>query len=77
MIHSCPACHKPLVSGFSPLCNYCGAAIPASLRFTAAEKHAIEAEEQKAKQLLEEREAERIKKAKEAWEAIARAQFYH
>ena len=65
------------MSGFSLLCNNCGAAIPVARRFSEGEKRKIEADEQRAKELLEQMEAERIKKAKETWEAIARAQLFH
>jgi uncharacterized protein YhaN len=66
MNHVCPSCRKPLVSGISPLCNFCGVKIPSELLFTAEERKKIEADERRAKEMRESLEAERIKKKKEA-----------
>jgi len=63
MSRVCPSCQKPLLSGFSPLCNLCGARLPPELRFTEEEKKRIEAEELKVRLQLEEMETERKKKA--------------
>jgi hypothetical protein len=40
------------VSGFSPLCNFCGVKLPAEALFTKEQKAAIEADELRAKQAL-------------------------
>ena len=63
---SCPSCGKPLVSRQSPLCSHCGAKIPAALLFSAEERNQIAAEEQRAKERLEQLEAENEQKAKAA-----------
>jgi hypothetical protein len=72
MNHFCPACRKPLLSGFSPRCNHCGAAIPAQLLFSAEKKAAIEAEEWRAKQALAAAEAARAKENEAKWQQVAR-----
>ena len=61
----CPACKKPLLSRHSPLCSFCGAKVPAQLLFTPAEKKAIEAQERQAARELTQREAERLRRARE------------
>jgi len=59
MKHVCPSCGKPLISGYSPLCNHCGAKISADLLFTEEKKTVIDADELRAKQALEAAEEER------------------
>jgi predicted amidophosphoribosyltransferase len=65
----CPNCQKPLISRISLLCNLCGARVPSDLLFSAEERIKIEADERRAKELLESREAERNKRMKDAAEA--------
>jgi hypothetical protein len=59
---TCPSCGKSLLSGFSPLCNFCGAKVPAEALFTPEQKAAIEIEELRAKRALAEAEATNAKK---------------
>ena len=58
MKNMCPSCQKPLLSGLSPLCGYCGAKLPAEVLFSPAQKAAVEAEELATKRALEESEKE-------------------
>jgi hypothetical protein len=69
----CPSCLKPLLSGFSPLCNHCGFALPPHLLFSADEKGKIEAEELRSRQVIEQLESERKKKAEAAGRAAIAA----
>jgi hypothetical protein len=54
---TCPSCGKSLLSGFSPLCNYCGAKLPSEALFDQEQKAAIVTEELRAKLTLAEAEA--------------------
>ena len=41
----CPSCQRTLLSRMSPLCNRCGAPVPAALLYTAEERKRLQAED--------------------------------
>jgi hypothetical protein len=66
------------MSGFSPLCSHCGIQLPAELLFTKEKRTLIEADELKARKVLEEVAAEREKKMRDggaAGGAVAGSMF--
>jgi CHAT domain-containing protein len=58
----CPACSKALMSRMSKRCNWCGAELPESLRFTEEEINQIKTEENASRAELEANREEHQKK---------------